>query len=194
MNCRVGRAEMSMKCDVTAGVLMWNWKLQWEMEVTGNHSEVGSIFFNSRVLFSLAVNAIFQQVLDFMQSGKPEQTLTNPIRRGRYLVDYSQSSTCTTLQLTEQTVWGKKKKQKQNCWLLQRTRTYIFELQGRSEAFIMCSPPSPLLLQGSPPKPHQLLCTLSGIRRKPCREDGKLRNCSSSSSVCLSSKMEPHLS
>lgn len=109
MNCRVGRAEMSMKCDVTAGVLMWNWKLQWEMEVTGNHSEVGSIFFNSRVLFSLAVNAIFQQVLDFMHSGKPEQTLTNPIRRGRYLVDYSQSSTCTTLQLTEQTVWEKKK-------------------------------------------------------------------------------------
>lgn len=127
---------------------MWNWKLLWEMEVTSSHSEVGSIFFNSRVLFPLAVNAIFQQVLDFMRSGKPEQTLTNPVHGGRYLVDHSQCLTSTTLQLTEQTV------QKKTCWLLQRTRIYIFELQARSEAFIMCSPLSSFLLtlQGSPPQ------------------------------------------
>lgn len=43
---------------------------------------------------------------------------------------------------------------KRTCWLLQRTRIYIFELQARSEAFIMCSPLSSFLLtlQGSPPQ------------------------------------------
>lgn len=40
MNCRVITGEMNMrcgmKCAVTAGVSMWKWKLQREMELTGS--------------------------------------------------------------------------------------------------------------------------------------------------------------